>query len=187
MHLSHRLSVAIGLIAVSLTSTAAADISGGILGGYGLPPGSDNGDLFRIGYGARAGFTLPVLPLYFGAQSTFHLGSKDDEPGVEPNKISYHGLEAGLDLTWDEYGLRPYAMGGAAIVDSSRDVDGGFTSVYFGLGVTPSYTFVDLPLLDLYIGLDLRAVGVLTPIDNGDNETQIVAFPVYAQIGARLF
>jgi hypothetical protein len=180
-------ALAAAIVTLTFTSTASASVAASAFGGYGLPKEASGEDLFRLGLGGRLGYTFPLIPLYFGASSTLHLGSADDEPDAETNALSYHCLEFGADLEILSVGLRPYLMAGVADVVTTRDVDGGFLSPAVGVGVAPYYNIIDSALFDLFVGLDWRFVVLTHELDNGDNSTQITRFPLYLELGARLF
>jgi hypothetical protein len=182
------LALGFGVLTASslVASHARADFSAGVVGGYGLPRQADGDDVWRWGYGARAGYTF-LLPVYIGVASTFHAGSADDEAGAPRQTVSYHGLEGGLDLTLASLGLRPYVSAGLADLTTTRDVKGGFLSPFVAIGVMPSLRVVDLPGLDLYLGLDARYVRLLRLVDNGDNSHPESALPVYVTALLRAF
>ena len=171
-----------GLAIVLFGSVAAAEISAAAFVGTGLS-GDSGEDLMGFGGGARAGYTM-VIPIYLGVAASLHQGTADDEPGAVNNSMSYYGAEAGVQLELGSFGVRPYLTAGLADVETTRDVDGGFLSPYWGIGVTPYWTFLDLPGVDLSVGLDLRYLQTTTPIDNGDNESPATALPLYLTVGA---
>ncbi|SRR5690606_16050164 len=176
------LAVGVGLAALSFGSTAAAEISAAAFVGTGLS-GEAGEDLMGFGVGARAGYTM-LIPIYLGVAASLHQGTADDEPGAINNSMSYYGAEAGVQLELGSFGIRPYLMAGLADVETTRDVDGGFLSPYLGVGVTPYWTFLDLPGIDLSVGLDLRYLQTTSSIDNGDNEGPATALPLYLTVGA---
>lgn len=180
-----RASVLLGLAFSLVSATAAAELSAGVYGGYGLPPKDGGEDHLRFGYGARAGFSF-VIPIYVGAAATWHTGSKDPEPSVPRNYFNYYGVEGGVDFTVGPVGLRPYAMVGAADVHSTRSADSSFWSPYYGFGLMPTWRFLDLPGIDLFLGLDARFVHVTKKLEKGDTAQGLTGFPVYLSVGARI-
>jgi hypothetical protein len=167
-----------------LPKLARADLSAGIFAGTAVPSKSDGDDLFRLGLGARAGYSFPI-PIYIGAATTFHMGSKDDGEGAA-NRLSYHTLELGLELKLAAFGVRPYTFAGAAKVTSTRDIDGGFWSPCYGLGIAPWWSFLRTPVIDAFIGLDIRAISLTHLLENGDTQQGITRLPIYLQAGVRL-
>lgn len=168
-----------------LPGVASAELSASAFGGFGLPPEDGGEDLFRFGLGARAGYSF-LIPIYIGGAATFHHGSTDDEAGASRNYLNYYGAEAGVDLTFGPLGLRPYAMGGIASVDTTRDRRGRFTAPYLGLGVMPTWRFLDLPGADLFLGLDARWLQVLKQIENGDTSQSAGGLALYLNVGVRI-
>jgi hypothetical protein len=178
---------ACAFVGASLWSAPAhAELTAGIFGGYGLPHEEDGDDVWRWGYGARAGYTF-LLPVFIGASSTFHTGSRDPEADVPQQHLNYHLLEAGVDLTFGEFGLRPYLGAGVASLTTTRDADGGFLSPAIAAGLTPSIRFIDLPGVDLYAALDVRYVMLTRMVDNGDNRYAESDVPVYLSVVLRAF
>ncbi len=169
---------------------AFADISLGAFGGHGLPPAEDGDDPFRWGFGGRLGFTLPIIPIYIGAAATAHLGSEDGGAGTT-SSLRLYGLEGGLDLDFDGVGLRAYALGGAADLETTQDKDGGLLGAYVGLGVMPSLRFIDLPAADFYLGIDARYVQMVTATRADDGTDDVIeeqyyrSFPVYLTLMGR--
>ncbi len=175
----------LGLASVVAAPDAFAGPSAALFGGYGVPLQESGDDLFGVGYGARAGFTL-LLPIYFGAAATFHSGTEGDEVDASRNHLNYYGLEVGVELELGSVGIRPYATGGLADVTSSRDAGGELYSAYLGAGVAPFWNFFDTPLLDLFVGLDARYIRLLTPLDDYGDGTPAYGLPVYLHVGASL-
>lgn len=179
-------TLAVSLLAVQ---PALADVSLGVLGGHGLPTNDDGDDPFRWGFGGRAGFTLPLIPIYLGAAATVHTGSEHSASGAT-SSLGLYGLEAGLDFDFAGFGLKGYAMVGAADLQSPRDKDGGFVGAYTGLGVLPSFRFIDLPGADFYLGLDARYVQLVTATraeagEDAVEEKYYRSFPLYLTLIGR--
>jgi hypothetical protein len=171
------------------TEAALADISLGAFGGHGLPVAEDGDDPFRWGFGGRAGFTIPVIPIYLGAAATLHTGSEQSGTGAT-SSLGLYGAEAGLDFDFDGFGFKGYAMVGAADLESYRDKDGGYVGAYVGLGLLPSVRFIDLPGADFYLGLDARYVQLVTATradGEGDaiEEKYFQSFPLYLTLIGR--
>lgn len=184
--MKHLVSIALGLSLCALSGSAAAEISAGAFGGYGFPTKTSGEDLFRAGYGLRAGYSF-IIPVYLGAQATFQRGSYDHYPlEHHRNYLNYYGLEAGADITIGSLGIRPIAIAGLADVHSHRDTGGNFVSPYFGLGVMPTYRFLDLPGIDLFVGVDVRLVKVLRDVRTLQAKIGITEVPVYLCVGARI-
>ena len=180
--MKHLVSIALGLSLCALSGSAAAEISAGVFGGYGFPTKTSGEDLFRFGYGARAGYSF-IIPIYLGAQATFQQGSYDrylDER--RRNYLNYYGLEAGVDLTLGSLGIRPIAVAGLADIHSAHS----FISPYFGLGVMPTYRFLDLPGVDFFVGADVRLIKVMKDVRTLQAKVGITEVPVYLCIGARI-
>lgn len=187
MRIASCLSLLVGVLILGYAEQASAGVNVSALAGYGMPGQPAGDDLMRFGVGARLGYTLPIIPLYFGASSTFHMGSKDDLPGAQNNYLNYHALEFGAELGLAGVGIRPYLMAGIADVNTDRDADGGFLSPAFGAGLAPYYNIIDTAIFDLFIGLDARFIYLTTQIDGPDGSQQITKFPVYLEVGGRLF
>jgi hypothetical protein len=124
----------------------AAQFSIGVLGGYGFNDG------YKIGFGARAGFSASLL--YVGAIGVIHTGQEEDiqqaaqSINVKTN-ASYYGAEVGINLGT----LRPSLILGA--VNNSFEEAGQEKSdanFLLGPGVT---LFVPLSS-NFYIGGDAR-------------------------------
>ena len=175
----------LGLAASLVSVSAAAELSAGVYAGYGLPPRDGGDDHFRFGYGARAGYAF-VLPIYLGAAATWHKGSEDAPPESQRNYFNYYGLEGGVDLTFGPVGFRPYAMVGVADVHSVRSSDDSFLSPYYGLGVMPTWRFIDLPGLDVFLGLDVRYIRVTKSLEKGGTSEVLTGFPTYLSVGVRI-
>ena len=177
----------LGLAVSAVSATAAAEFSGAVYGGYGLPPKDAGDDHLRLGYGARAGWAFPIIPIYIGAAATLHTGSKGDYALAQRNYLGYYGLEGGADITFGPVGIRPYAMVGLANVHSDQNSkDKSFLAPYYGLGVMPTWRFLDLPGADFFLGLDIRFIHILKPLRQLSSEKMLTGFPIYLNIGVRI-
>src|SRR5882757_9279290 len=73
-------------------STSAGHYSGAGLVGYGFNDG------YKLGIGARGGYTLPTN-FYVGGTLVYHLGSSESTPiGDYKYNITYFGAEGGYDF-----------------------------------------------------------------------------------------
>src|SRR5262245_22452350 len=110
---------AIAVLAVTLTAANAHALgSAGILVGNGFKDG------YNIGVGARAGVSLPLLPLYVGGTFVYHLGKTETTAiGDVTTRIFYLGPEAGYETGFFPLSIRPYlGLGYASISASVPDV-----------------------------------------------------------------
>lgn len=131
--------LAAATLATSAASAeAAADFSGvsaSALAGY----GTENTNL---GLGARAGYTLPKIPVYVGGTLVYHFGAS-------PWHLLYYGAEGGYVFEAGPVALRPFVGFGAAT--RSEDMGSSFTNV----SVWPGLDIL-IPIASVFVGLDAR-------------------------------
>jgi Outer membrane protein beta-barrel domain len=151
MHRSarHFVLAAAFVSASSLAQSARAGDSGMSLAAL---VGYSTNDL-NVGIGARAGYTLPVLPLYFGGTAVYQMGRSESVPGGTLSAhLSYVGAEGGLAIDVDPLVLRPYVGLGPAFA-TSTDIDEVRSATHFafwpGLDVL-------VPLGPVFVGADVR-------------------------------
>jgi hypothetical protein len=135
--------VSASLFAVSANASGP---SASALFGYGA---SD----LNVGLGARVGYTLPVVPVYFGGTFVYHLGKSQDTPGVSSSAhLFYLGAEGGFSIGIDPLIIRPFVGVGPAIAKSTYSgTSSSTTKLAFWPGVD-----VLLPLGPLFVGIDGR-------------------------------
>jgi hypothetical protein len=104
-----------------------------------------------VGFGVRAGYTLPIH-VYAGATVIYHLG--ESEQGATANFI-YPGVEGGYELTFGPLLVRPYAGLGALILRASIPPQ-SVTRFYFAIWPGAVVAFAITP--HLFVGGDVRYV-----------------------------
>jgi len=139
------LAIAIGVIGIQQST---AQFSLGLLGGYGFKDG------YKIGFGARAGFSASIL--YVGAIGMIHTGQSDDVTSAAQSidfdnietSTSYYGAEVGVNLGT----LRASLILGAVNFKVDAGTEQSEAKFLLGPGVT-----LHLPLSEnLFIGGDAR-------------------------------
>jgi len=136
------LAFAIGVIGLQQST---AQFSVGLLGGYGFKDG------YKIGFGARAGFSASLL--YVGAIGVIHTGQEDDITSAAQSinvktNASYYGAEVGVNIGT----LRPSLILGAVNFKVESGQETNEAKFLLGPGVT-----LFLPLSEnLVIGGDAR-------------------------------
>jgi hypothetical protein len=102
-----------------------------------------------IGLGARVGYTLP-FHIYLGATFLYHLG--ESENGAHAN-FFYPGAEAGYELVFGSFVLRPYLGAGPEFLHLS-DATQALTRTYPAawLGGTAAYAITP----NVFVGVDVR-------------------------------
>jgi hypothetical protein len=127
----------------------------GALVGWGFNGGA------KLGFGVRAGYTLP-MHVYLGAQFVYHLG--ESEYGGTAN-FFYPGVEGGYELSLGPLLVRPYLGIGPMILDknlgsvtvgTTTNSLGSNSTTYFAVwpGVTGLYPITP----QIFVGADLRYV-----------------------------
>jgi hypothetical protein len=141
---------AIAVLAATLTASAAqAGPSAGLLLGNGFKDG------YNLGFGARAGVTLPVVPLYVGGTFIYHLGKTDSTViGDITNRLFYFGAEGGYETGAGPVILRPYLGLGYASATTSL-AGGSVSSSRFA--IWPGATAL-ISLVGFFVGIDGRYV-----------------------------
>jgi hypothetical protein len=137
------IALALGAAATLFAAPALADdakvqpgASAGLLLGYGTE------DLFKLGVGVRAGYTLPQTPVYIGGTFIYHFGTSEDlgPAGSATVNVIMLGAEGGYDLAAGPVIVRPYLGIGMGFAKAA--VPGGSVSdnkVYFSPGGTVLY------------------------------------------------
>lgn len=140
------LALALG---VFCAQQSTAQFSVGLLGGYGFKDG------YKIGFGARAGFSASIL--YVGGIAVVHTGQEDNVTSAAQSidvktNASYYGAEVGVNLGT----LRPSLVLGAV----NFQVDAGQEQSEAKFLVAPGVTLF-LPLSEnWFIGGDARLLVV---------------------------
>ena len=148
-------------------------------GGNQLP---ESVGLYGLGVGARVGYTLPSR-IYAGATFVYHFGQSKDANGVKyEGGALYPGVEAGYDLSFSNFVVRPYAGAGLVSVKlkasaGPSEIDASGSKLGFWPGVTLLY-----PIEKYFIGADARYV-VVTGVDHGGSAN---AFSMFATAGVHL-
>ncbi len=160
-----------------LTLSAAAPshpVSIAAVGGYSVDGASDvgqTGNMFGVGFGARAGHTFP-FGLYAGVSGTYDLGYSETiaKSATAESRVSPVGIEGGYELHLDALTLRPYLGAGVAFYASKEDgpppafFQGNGTKPALWPGVVATYGFGDR----LFAGLDLRYTVVFAGAESYD-------------------
>ena len=159
------LSAAAVLAATLTAANAHALISAGVLVGQGFKDG------YNFGLGARAGITLPAIPIYVGGTFVYHLGKT--VPGTDVTaKVLYGGIEGGYEIgAIPLLTIRPYlGLGYASLTTSSGDIVGtgeAVGSLSSGkLALWPGATVL-VTLAAFFVGIDGRYV-VLTDVSDAN-------------------
>jgi hypothetical protein len=107
----------------------------------------------NVGIGARVGYTLPAVPVYFGGTFVYHLGQSQSVPGTDVSShLFYLGAEGGFSIGIDPLVIRPYVGLGPAIAKSTYSgTSSSSTKFAFWPGVD-----VLLPLGPAFVGVDGR-------------------------------
>lgn len=147
-------------------------VSVGLLLGYGInnmaPSGSDTFNAYGLGFGVRAGYTLP-MKVYLGGTFIYHLGySKTVSAGPfsvdVSGRVNPLGVEGGYDFAInDQISIRPFLGLGLAFFSSGGASD---SKLALWPGVLATYNVTD----QFYVGLDARymvVTGVDTPAGGG--------------------
>jgi hypothetical protein len=145
--------------AAAAPADASGDTSGlsaALLLGYGFD------DAFKVGFGARVGYTLP-MHLYIGGTFIYHLG--ESEGGATVN-VFYVGPEVGYEIPAGPVLIRPYIGVGLAEAKASVSIPGfgseSASSSNFGLW--PGATILYPVTSSIGVGVDGRFL-----IVSGDN------------------
>lgn len=136
--------------------------SAALLLGYGFADG------FKLGIGARGGYTLP-MKVYVGGTFVYHLGTSVDVGGGQSVTVNVmmFGAEGGYELAAGPVIVRPYAGLGLAVAKESVPgvTVGGVTAsgasvsssdVYFAPGCIVLYPVTS----NISVGADARVVFV---------------------------
>jgi hypothetical protein len=107
----------------------------------------------NLGIGARIGYTLPLVPVYFGGTFVYHVGTSQDTPGVDSSAhLFYLGAEGGFSISIDPVIIRPFVGVGPAIAKSTfAGTSSSSTKFAFWPGVD-----LLLPLGPVFVGIDGR-------------------------------
>ncbi len=163
-----KFQIGIVLFALAMLYTQRASAMGasaGILVGNGFKDG------YNVGFGARAGFTLP-LGVYIGGTFVYHLGKSESTPGGDlTTHLFYLGPEGGYELSAGPLTVRPYLGLGYASFSASvpqscaAGICGGGATLTDGkLAVWPGATAL-FPVGNLFVGADMRYVVLLDTTD----------------------
>ena len=134
--------------------------------------GNGFNDGYNLGFGARAGFTLP-LSVYVGGTFVYHLGKTESTPAGDVNlRVLYVGAEGGYDAGVGPLTLRPYlGLGYASATGSALGLSSSEGKAALWPGVTALFG-----LGGLFVGADARYVVLLDTEDAN-------AFSVFATVG----
>ncbi len=96
------------------TSSDGSGVSAAVLLGYGF------NDAFKLGFGARVGYTLP-MHLYLGGTFVYHLGTSTDIGNGQSitTNVMMIGAEVGYEIPAGPVMIRPNVGLGIGIVKSS--------------------------------------------------------------------
>lgn len=150
---------AAAVIAATLTAANAhALVSAGLLVGEGFKDG------YNFGIGARAGVTLPAVPVYVGGTFVYHLGKTESSPLGDVNaKVLYVGVEGGYEIGIPLVSIRPYlGLGYASLTGSVGDISESNGKFAIWPGATGLVS-----LGTIFVGLDVRYV-VVTDADDAN-------------------
>ncbi len=188
-----------GLIALAASSARAAEpsahpstehpISVAALGGFGINNAAGSGDSFNIygaGFGARAGYTLP-MNLYLGGLFQYNLGSSHDMPNGGSFKGRLMNVEGEVGYNYDivpQFTLRPYIGAGVVIAGGdikNLDKDSTDSTTRFAIspGVQGLYNIND----QIYAGLDVRYTLVFADLGADAGNENSIGF--YGTVGYR--
>jgi hypothetical protein len=149
------------LLAVHSTTASATGASAGLLLGEGFKDG------YNFGFGARAGFTLP-MSIYVGGTFIYHLGKSEGDAKLN---VYYFGAEGGYELNAGPLTVRPYlGLGYATVAVTTPGYCTGSVcpqpfSDSAGKGALwPGATAI-FPIGNLFVGGDARYVVVLDAED----------------------
>ncbi len=154
-------------------SPTAGHYSGAGLIGYGFNDG------YKLGIGARGGYTLPAN-FYVGGTLVYHLGSSQATSfGDFKYHIAYFGAEGGYDLVAGPLIVRPYLGLGYAVLTASL---AGFSASSSTLALWPGATAL-YPMGNLMLGADARFV-ITGSTTNTDGSSQgFSALGLFATVG----
>jgi len=137
----------------SSTSTDSTDNSGlsaAALLGYGF------NDAFKLGFGARVGYTLP-MNVYIGGTFVYHLGTSE---GGGTANVYYFGVEGGYDIAAGPVVVRPYLGLDYATVKVSVDLGpfGSGSASDSKIAIVPGAVLMYPVASNVFIGVDGRFV-----------------------------
>jgi hypothetical protein len=160
-------SILITLATLYYAPTASAmGPSAAVLVGDGFKDG------YNLGFGARAGFTLP-MSIYVGGTLVYHLGKSDSTPfGDASFRILYLGGEGGYDISAGPLTVRPYLGLGFANATASL---AGVSNSQGKAAIWPGAVAL-FPIGNLFVGADARYVLIIDADDSN-------AFSLFATLG----
>ncbi len=184
-------AMAEGATAAASTSDPGMKISAAALVGYGLnnaaPDGADALNLYGLGFGVRAGVSLPSN-LYVGGTFIYHLGASQ-ESGSGAYKVTtkmgmqYYGVEGGYNIASGGMTIRPYlGLGqikahGETCVGSVCGSGESKSEIY----IAPGAAFLFNVGTSMFAGVDARIVRVMT--GDGDKGKASSLPSVFGTIG----
>jgi len=193
-------SVSATLIAFAASSAQAAEpsaepstdhpVSIAVLGGFGINnlngDGGDTLNIYGAGFGARAGYTLP-MNLYLGGLFQYNLGASIDAPDHSSVKGRIMNVGGEVGYNYDivpQFTLRPYVGVGVAIAGGdiqTLDKTSPDSKTKFSLwpGVQGLYNIND----QIYAGLDVRYTLVFADLPDGLGNVNSLGF--YGTVGYR--
>lgn len=160
--------LALAGVLIALPTGAEPRYSVAAIGGYaseGRTFAIGGTSAYRLGFGVRAGVSLPKL--YLGAMVTHHLGMHDiaTSPGLSYDarySTTLFGPEIGYDAPASRHlRLRPYLGGGPLYERSRTTVNGSVSDASHFRGFVTVGVVATYALGDAFVGVELR--GVLSP------------------------
>lgn len=147
--------------------------SGAGLLGYGFNDG------YKLGIGARGGYTLPSN-FYVGGTLVYHLGSSQSTAfGDLKYNIAYFGAEGGYDFVAGPLVVRPYIGVGYAVLSASfAGISASSSSVALWPGATALY-----PMGNLLLGVDARFVIAGSTASTDGSSQGFSALGLFATVG----
>lgn len=146
--------------------SASAGPSAAVLVGNGFKDG------YNIGFGARAGLTLP-MSVYVGGTLIYHLGKTETTPlGDFTARVLYLGGEGGYDINAGPLTVRPnLGVGYASFTGSALGISSSTGKLAFWPGAVALF-----PIGNLFVGADARYVLIVDASDAN-------AFSLFATLG----
>jgi len=141
------------------TSSDNSGVSAALLLGYGFD------DVFKVGFGARVGYTLP-MHLYIGGTFIYHLGTSESAGGITATEnIMMFGAEVGYEIPVGPVMIRPYVGLGLGVVKVSVPAiniggitEGGGSASSSDVYISPGATLLYPVTSSIGIGVDARFV-----------------------------
>ncbi|WXA98620.1 porin family protein [Pendulispora brunnea] len=162
-------------------------ISVAVLGGYAINNAldshtNDSLNLYGVGFGVRAGYTLP-MKLYLGAMFQYNLGGTwRYDPNTEyTGRVMTPGAEIGFDIDAGRFTVRPSLGLGAGIARGDLNLNDKGDS--FNFAIWPGMQLLWNTTDQIYLGTEIRYTFIFTKDGTGDGNAN--AFGGYAVVGYR--